>query len=148
MLVVNFIMIASAILGFICKYVNSYHVLMVSRLLCGLYCGISSTILPIYLSECSSNNFRGWTGTLIHVSVAVGAMSAMVLGLPTILGSTNLWHFLIGLSIIPALVQCFLFFYSETPKYVYVFQKDKLATEIGIRYFNICYIQYCSIFDY
>lgn len=105
---------------------------MLSRLLSGIYCGISSTILPIYLSECSSNSIRGWAGTLIQLAVAFGVIFAQLLGLPPILGTRTLWHWLFGFSIIPALIQCALYFYCETPKFIYIFLKDKTAAQKGV----------------
>lgn len=125
-------MIVSAILGLVSKKLYSIHVLMVSRLFCGLYLGVANTILPIYLSECSSNNIRGWSGTLIQLSVALGVLFGQILGLPQLLGTRDLWPVLLGLSLVPSLVQCFLIFYCETPKYIYIFRDDKKGAEKGI----------------
>lgn len=132
-------MLISSIVGFSSKIFKSIHMLLFSRLFSGIYCGFSNTILPIYLSECSPNNLRGWTGTLIQLSVGSGVIFAQVLGLPQLLGTSDAWHFLVGFSIIPALIQFTLIFYCETPKYIYIFLNNKIFAQKGLIFLLISF---------
>lgn len=83
---VNIIVIISIILNTISKPINSFYTIMVSRFLAGIYSGLFSGILPLYLSECSSKNLRGLTGTMNQLSIVTGVLAANIIGLPSLLG--------------------------------------------------------------
>lgn len=125
LVLVNVIVIISAVLNTISKPVNTFITVLISRLLAGIYSGFFTGILPLYLSECSSKNLRGLSGTLNQLAIVLGVVAVNVLGLPDLLGTRELWPVLVGLTLVPILFHAVLFFLSESPKYVYINKNDK-----------------------
>ncbi len=101
-------------------YLRSYEILLVSRFLSGIYCGIFTGILPMYLNELPPQNLKGSLGTLNQLSIVLGILVANVLGLPEMLGNEKLWPVLVSLTIVPAFLQLFgLMFAVESPKFLF-----------------------------
>lgn len=121
----NLIVIIGVILGTISKYINNYITIMLFRFFAGIYSGMFSGILPLYLSECSSRNLRGRTGSMNHLGMVVGNLAVNIVGLPYLLGSSDLWPILVALTILPAFSHIFLVFLSESPKFVYINKNRK-----------------------
>lgn len=48
----------------------------------GLFCGLFSGILPLYLSELAPKNLRGTIGTLNQLMIVFGILVTNILGLP------------------------------------------------------------------
>ena len=111
------------------KFVNSYLPLIVGRFITGIVCGCFTGLGPMYLSEIAPKTLRGAAGTLHQLAIVVGITSTNILGLPQILGSADLWHFLFVITILPAIVHFIgMPFCPETPKYTYIKHHDKNLT--------------------
>ncbi|CAN5951164.1 unnamed protein product, partial [Sphagnum jensenii] len=120
LLAVNVLVIISTLLNVISKPVMNYYTLLVARFIAGVYSGLFIGIQAIYASECSSKNIRGIAGTINHMSVYLGIIIANIIGLPQLLGTQSLWPYLVGFTLIPAIVHMGLFFTSESPKYFFI----------------------------
>jgi MFS family permease len=120
MLFINSLVIVSSILNIISKSVSSYETLMAGRFLSGLYGGLFIGVLPMYLNELPPKNLRGLVGTLTQLFVVLGILVSNILGLPELLGTFDLWPVLIGFPLIPILAHVGLFFFPESPKYLYI----------------------------
>ncbi|RNA10267.1 solute carrier family facilitated glucose transporter member 1-like [Brachionus plicatilis] len=129
LLSVNAIVLISTILNVISKYIQSYETIMVSRFLTGIYCGLFSGLLPLYLSECPPKNLRGSVGTLNQLSIVTGILVVNILGLPELLGKADRWPILVGLSLVPALVHILLVIFPESPKFLYMKKNDVSGAE-------------------
>ncbi|CAF0733414.1 unnamed protein product [Brachionus calyciflorus] len=136
LLIVNIFVLISTVLNVISKFVKSYETIMVSRFFTGVYCGLFSGILPLYLSECPPKNLRGTVGTMNQLSIVFGILVANVLGLPELLGTEKLWPVLVAFSFIPALTHIFLLFFPESPKYLFMKRNDKLGAELALKKFR------------
>lgn len=59
---------------------NNYHI-YIGRLLAGISCGISYSILPMYIGEISMEKTRGKLGTLFALSINFGVLLMLTIGL-------------------------------------------------------------------
>jgi MFS family permease len=104
---------------------------MISRFMSGLFSGIFTGVIPLYLNELPPQNYRGIAGTFNQLSIVFGILIANILGLPYFLGNETFWPILVSLPIIPALVHLIgLLFAVESPKFL--FNSNKVnETKIG-----------------
>jgi MFS family permease len=119
------IVIISATLNIISKFIGTYITVMISRFLAGVYSGFFTGILPLYLNECSSKNLRGFSGTMNQLAIVLGVVVVNIIGLPDLLGTIDLWPVLVGLTLVPIIFHIVLFFLSESPKYVCINKHDR-----------------------
>lgn len=120
LLVSNILMILSSLLSGSSSYFRSYEILMLSRVLAGIYCGIITGIVPLYLNELPPQHLRGKIGTLNQLTIILGLLTANILGLPNMLGNHTHWSILVSMNIVPSLVQVTGFLYAvESPKFLF-----------------------------
>ncbi|XP_069743985.1 solute carrier family 2, facilitated glucose transporter member 8 isoform X2 [Narcine bancroftii] len=87
--------------------------LYIGRLLTGLASGITSLVVPVYISETAHPNVRGLLGSCVQLMVVIGIMGAYIGGM--ILS----WYWLaVFSSIPPALMVTLMYFMPETPRYL------------------------------
>ena len=58
--------------------------------------GISTGVVPMYLSEISPLALRGLCGVFNQVLIIVGVFVSEVMGLRAVLGGRNTWQFALG----------------------------------------------------
>ena len=115
----NFILMIGSIMSGSSQFLRSYEILMVGRFLAGVYSGIVTGILPLYLNELSPQHLRGTIGTLNQLTIFSGTLLANILGLPNLLGNQTVWMVLVSLNLIPASLQLVgLSFAAESPKFL------------------------------
>ncbi|XP_078060490.1 solute carrier family 2, facilitated glucose transporter member 2 [Mustelus asterias] len=130
MLVVNIFAIVGALLMGIAKLGPSHILIIAGRAVTGIYCGISTGLVPMYIGEISPTSLRGAMGTMHQLAVVVGILLSQVLGLHFLLGNDRLWPCILGLSGLPAILQIILLpFCPESPRYLYI----KLGKEEAAR---------------
>lgn len=98
---------------------------MVGRFLMGVYSGFFLSIFSIYSNECSPINVRGLVGIFSQVSCILGIIAANILGLPSLLGTSDLWPVLMSLTVIPVFISSGLFFAVESPKFIYINRNNR-----------------------
>ncbi|XP_028431160.1 solute carrier family 2, facilitated glucose transporter member 1 isoform X2 [Perca flavescens] len=99
--------IAAALMGF-SKMASSWEMLIVGRFVVGLYSGLSTGFVPMYVGEISPTALRGALGTFHQLGIVVGILIAQVFGMEAIMGNDDLWPLLLGFIFILALIQCIL----------------------------------------
>lgn len=78
MLMVNVLAyISAALMGF-SKLAASWEMLIIGRFLVGLYSGLSTGFVPMYVGEVSPTNLRGALGTLHQLGIVIGILIAQV----------------------------------------------------------------------
>lgn len=82
----------------------SFFMLSAGRLLIGVGCGGATVVVPMYLGEIAPANLRGSLGTMNQFSQVVGILIANLLGRP-LGGDEESWRYLLGLCLVPALLQ-------------------------------------------
>ena len=80
--------------------------LSLGRLLIGIGCGGATVVVPMYLGEIAPANLRGSLGTMNQFAMVIGILIANLLGKP--MGGHSSWRYLLGLTLIPSLLQIIL----------------------------------------
>lgn len=121
----NILVLISAILNIISKFIKSYETLMVARFFGGLFCGLFTGILPLYLNELPPQNYRGLVGTMNQLTIVLGIVVTNAFGLSDVLGTDSRWPILLGLMLVPALAHIGLLFAVESPKHLFINKNQK-----------------------
>ncbi|XP_074525541.1 solute carrier family 2, facilitated glucose transporter member 1-like [Halichoeres trimaculatus] len=117
--------IASALMGF-SKMAKSWEMLIVGRFVVGLYSGLSTGFVPMYVGEVSPTALRGALGTLHQLGIVLGILIAQVFGLEVIMGNADLWPLLLGFIFIFALMQCILLpLCPKSPRYLLINKNEE-----------------------
>ncbi|KAG7323566.1 hypothetical protein KOW79_013268 [Hemibagrus wyckioides] len=126
MLVANILaFIAAALMGF-SKLAASWEMLIIGRLVVGLYSGLSTGFVPMYVGEIAPTALRGALGTLHQLGIVVGILMAQIFGIESIMGNASMWPFLLGFTFIPAVIQCALLpFCPESPRFLLINQNEE-----------------------
>ncbi|XP_034447338.1 solute carrier family 2, facilitated glucose transporter member 1-like isoform X1 [Hippoglossus hippoglossus] len=112
--------IAAVFMGF-SKLAASYEMLIIGRFIVGLYSGLSTGFVPMYVEEISPTSLRGALGTLHQLGVVIGILMAQIFGIESIMGNASLWPLLLGFTLLPAVVQCVLLpLCPESPRYLLI----------------------------
>ncbi|NWS71334.1 GTR5 protein, partial [Crotophaga sulcirostris] len=113
--------IAAAILMGTSEVAKTFEVIIISRVIMGIYAGLASNVVPMFLGELSPKNLRGAIGVVPQLFITVGILVAQILGLNRILGNAQGWPVLLGLTGIPSLIQLLtLPFFPESPRYLLI----------------------------
>ncbi|XP_063772300.1 solute carrier family 2, facilitated glucose transporter member 2 [Pseudophryne corroboree] len=121
MMAVNTLAVIGALLMGLAPLGQAHALVISGRLVTGLYCGLTSGLVPMYIGEISPTALRGALGTMNQLAIVTGILISQIVGLEFILGSESLWPVLLGLSGVPAVIQTImLFFCPESPRYVYI----------------------------
>lgn len=118
-------LIAAALMGF-SKMGSSWEMLIIGRFVVGLYSGLSTGFVPMYVGEVAPTALRGALGTLHQLGIVVGILMAQVFGMEPLMGNASLWPFLLGFTFIPAVLQCILLpFCPESPRYLLINKNEE-----------------------
>ncbi|XP_029983309.1 solute carrier family 2, facilitated glucose transporter member 1 [Sphaeramia orbicularis] len=138
-LIVNCLSVVGACLMFASKSSESFEVLILGRLVFGLFCGLVMSLNPLYIQEVSPTNLRGAFATLNQVSFASGILVGMVVGLETVLGTERYWAMMLSLSLIPALTQYLVLpFCPESPRYLLINRGEATKAEASLQRLRGC----------
>lgn len=124
--VTNLLAIAGGILFVFCNQANSVEMLVLGRLLVGLAGGLTTSIVPMYLTELAPSRLVGAMGAICPMGVNLGVLIGQVMGLNFLLGRPQDWHYLIsafGLLVIISMP--LLLILPESPKYLFVIKRDE-----------------------
>ncbi|KAK3571202.1 hypothetical protein QTP86_004907 [Hemibagrus guttatus] len=113
----------------------SYEMVILGRLVIGVFCGLYTGLTPMYVGELAPTSLRGAFGTLHQLGIVIGILIAQILGLDMLLGSQKLWPLLLGLTVLPAVLQSImLLFCSESPRYLLInLQEEDKARQVLLR---------------
>ncbi|HKM85117.1 MAG TPA: sugar porter family MFS transporter [Terriglobales bacterium] len=111
--ITSLIFIAGAI---VCALARSLPILVAGRLIVGLGIGLSS-VVPVYISEISPANARGWQASLYQLAITIGILSAYLVDY-AFAGSEG-WRWMLGLAAIPGvLLGLGMIALPETPRWL------------------------------
>ncbi|XP_072531924.1 solute carrier family 2, facilitated glucose transporter member 3a [Salminus brasiliensis] len=135
MFIVNVLALIGGTLMGLCTLCSSFEMVIIGRLVIGLFCGLFTGLTPMYVGEVSPTPLRGAFGTLHQLGVVVGILISQVFGLEFLLGSDKLWPLLLALTVIPAILQCLLLpFCPESPRYLLInLNKEEEARKALVR---------------
>uniref|UniRef100_A0A7N9ANI9 Solute carrier family 2, facilitated glucose transporter member 4 n=1 Tax=Mastacembelus armatus TaxID=205130 RepID=A0A7N9ANI9_9TELE len=126
MLVNNlFAFIGGSLMG-MSKLCHSFEMMILGRMVIGAYCGLASGLTPMYVGEIAPTSLRGALGTLHQLAIVTGILIAQILGLESLLGNEQLWPVLLGVTIVPTVLQMALLpFCPESPRFLYIVPKNE-----------------------
>ncbi|KAM7520259.1 hypothetical protein LguiB_019221 [Lonicera macranthoides] len=111
--------------AFLCATAQSVQTMILGRFLAGIGIGISSAIVPLYISEISPTEIRGTLGTANQLFICIGILSALVAGLP-LAGNPLWWRTMFGIAMVPSVLLALgMAFSPESPRWLY--QQGKIA---------------------
>ncbi|KAG6494411.1 hypothetical protein ZIOFF_049436 [Zingiber officinale] len=114
-----------AIGAFISAIAQDVRTMIIGRLLTGIGIGISSAIVPLYISEISPTEIRGALGSVNQLFICIGILVALVAGLP-LAGNPLWWRTMFTIAIIPSVLMAVgMAFCPESPRWL--FQQGKLS---------------------
>ncbi|KAL2896345.1 Plastidic glucose transporter 4 [Bienertia sinuspersici] len=114
-----------AVGAYLCATAQTVQIMMIGRLLCGIGIGISSALVPLYISEISPTDIRGALGSVNQLFICIGILAALVAGLP-LAGNPLWWRTMFGIATIPSVLLAIgMGFCPESPRWL--FQQGKIA---------------------
>ncbi|XP_057809609.1 plastidic glucose transporter 4-like isoform X2 [Salvia miltiorrhiza] len=121
-----------AVGAFLCAIAESVETMIIGRVVAGVGIGISSAIVPLYISEISPTEIRGTLGSVNQLFICIGILAALVVGLP-LAGNPLWWRTMFSIAIVPSVLLAVGMVCSpESPRWLY--QQGKIAeAEVSIR---------------
>ncbi|XP_076041486.1 glucose transporter 1 isoform X4 [Oratosquilla oratoria] len=117
----NLMGIAGACLMGFSQISMSFEMLILGRLIIGINCGLNTSLVPMYISEIAPLNLRGGLGTVNQLAVTIGLLLSQILGIEQLLGNDKGWPILLGLAVVPAVMQMVLLpVCPESPRYLLI----------------------------
>ncbi|PPR81592.1 hypothetical protein GOBAR_AA39125 [Gossypium barbadense] len=110
--------------AFLTATAQTVQTMIIGRFLAGIGIGISSAIVPLYISEISPTEIRGALGSINQLFICIGILAALVAGLP-LAGNPLWWRTMFGIAIVPAILLAVgMAFSPESPRWL--FQQGKI----------------------
>ncbi|KAL0842415.1 hypothetical protein ABMA28_014524 [Loxostege sticticalis] len=118
--------VAGALLFGFCRAANSVEMLILGRLIVGLSGGLTTSIVPMYLTELAPMSLTGAMGVACPMGVNVGVLVGQVMGLKFLLGGVDDWPYLLSVYVL-LVIFCLpiLFILPESPKYLFVVKRNE-----------------------
>uniref|UniRef100_A0A0D6R2G5 Major facilitator superfamily (MFS) profile domain-containing protein n=1 Tax=Araucaria cunninghamii TaxID=56994 RepID=A0A0D6R2G5_ARACU len=111
--------------AFLSATAQNVQAMIIGRLLAGIGIGISSSLVPLYVSEISPTEIRGALGTVNQLFICIGILLALVAGLP-LAGNPIWWRSMFTIATVPAVVMALgMIFAPESPRWL--FKQGKMA---------------------
>ncbi|XP_077317713.1 solute carrier family 2, facilitated glucose transporter member 11-like [Lithobates pipiens] len=114
--------------AFMCtsRAVQSFEMIILGRFIYGINAGVSLNLHTMYIGECAPQSKRGMITVSVSFAIATGRLMGFVVGLREIMGTEELWPYLLSISAVPAFIQLVtLPFFPESPRYLLIDKGDK-----------------------
>ncbi len=101
----------------ICAFAGSFQILLAGRTIVGLGIGLASTTVPVYISEVSPPQARGWQVSLFQLAITLGILVAYLVDY-AFAGSGG-WRWMLGLAAVPGLLLGLgMLYLPESPRWL------------------------------
>lgn len=88
-----------------CTFLPDFSLIIIARILGGMAVGITSSVVPLYLSEIAPDNKRGRLVTFYQLAITIGIFSAYLSNsLLQKLNVENVWRLMFGVGMLPAVL--------------------------------------------
>ena len=116
----------------ICAGAPSLSVLVIGRLIVGLGIGLATSTVPIYISEVSPPQTRGWQVSLFQLAITIGILAAYLVDY--IFSSSMGWRWMLGLAFVPgAILGLGMIRMPESPRWLAEHGQSDLARGVLAR---------------
>nr|ACL54480.1 unknown [Zea mays] len=113
-----------AVGAFLSATAQDIRTMIIGRLLAGIGIGISSALVPLYISEISPTEIRGTLGSVNQLFICIGILAALLAGLP-LAGNPAWWRTMFGIAVVPSILLAVgMAFSPESPRWL--FQQGKV----------------------
>jgi sugar porter (SP) family MFS transporter len=100
--------------------------LIASRVVNGVACGLANAVIPMYMSEISPVKTRGLFASLYQLAFTIGILLAYVIGFA--FSGTSDWRSMFLFGTVPAIILLILYFFlSESPRWLLFKKRDEEA---------------------
>ena len=101
----------------ICASAPSFAILVAGRVVVGLGIGLASTTVPVYISEVSPPEARGWQVSLFQLAITIGILAAYLVDYA--FAKSEAWRWMLGLAAVPgAILGVAMLFLPESPRWL------------------------------
>jgi SP family galactose:H+ symporter-like MFS transporter len=101
----------------LCAAAPSAALLIFGRVIVGIGIGLSSTAVPLYISEISPAKARGWQVSLFQLAITVGILAAYLVDYA--FSDSQDWRWMLGLAVLPGLILGIgMLIMPETPRWL------------------------------
>ncbi|KAL5287908.1 hypothetical protein ACFFRR_008632 [Megaselia abdita] len=125
-IITGILFMIGAVLFVFCRLANSVEMLMIGRFIVGLASGLTTTALPMYLTELAPLDLRGTFGVFCAVGVTAGVVVGQVFSLNIIFGTESQWHYALCFYAVLVII-CYspALLFPESPKYLYIVKGER-----------------------
>lgn len=134
----NIILFAGCVLQSMAMYVKYYELIIIGRLIVGVNSGVNSGICTVYLCDASPLGIRGAVGSMYSVALDFSTAVSFVVGMEDFLGSEETWHYLLGVPMVPAVIQLLIlvFFTPESPRFLFIIKEDREGAVEALKWYR------------
>jgi MFS transporter, SP family, galactose:H+ symporter len=101
----------------LCAAAQSPEALVIGRIIVGLGIGLSSSTVPVYISEVAPAEARGWQVSLFQLAITVGILLAYLVDYA--FARIQGWRWMFGLAVVPAAIFGLgMIFLPESPRWL------------------------------
>lgn len=116
---------ASAVWSALATDVYSF---MIARFIGGVGVGISTVAAPLYISEISPSDKRGWMAGMFQFNIVFGILVALVSNAFISGLGENAWRWMLGVEAVPAIIYTLLCFgLPKSPRWLIAVKNDRSA---------------------
>jgi SP family galactose:H+ symporter-like MFS transporter len=106
-----------AVGALLCGVAPSVRLLIAGRVIVGFGIGLASGTVPVYISEVSAPEDRGWQVSLFQLAITIGIVLAYLVDY--VLAPMQAWRLMLGLAVVPAVVfGGGMWFLPESPRWL------------------------------
>lgn len=87
-----------------CTFLHDFSVLIIARIVGGLAVGITSSVVPLYLSEIAPDSKRGRMVTFYQLAITIGIFSAYLSNSLIQKSASDNWRMMFGVGLLPAVL--------------------------------------------
>lgn len=126
--------VGSLLCGF---YMKVFELALVGRLLQGMSLGTGLPLASAFVTEISPIKYRGVFNALLQTAFGLGDLCGMLFSTSALLGTIELSHFCLAITLIPASFQIIVLIFSyETPRYLVLKQKNVTKGKKALQYYQ------------
>jgi sugar porter (SP) family MFS transporter len=126
LLVTAAIFIAGAM---VCAAAPSLNFLVIGRLIVGVGIGLATSTVPIYISEVSPPQSRGWQVSLFQLAITIGILAAYLVDYA--FSGSGSWRWMLGLAFVPgAILGLGMIGMPESPRWLAEHGESQRAREV------------------